>query len=165
VKSEIIIQAQKYLTISDGLSFSNSEVGLASLSISAFIMRLVCSNGMVSKTDLSKSFKHVSGKVLDRFPEILEGVANELALQKSKFKLSLESPVDNSMSTLETFNRQFQLNPVEKDAVEWAWPQEQGKTMFNIVNTYTKASQFKDISASSCFKLQKTGGQILAMLQ
>jgi hypothetical protein len=51
------------------------------------------------------------------------------------------------------------------DAVTWAWPYEEGDTMFNIVNTYTKASQFEDLSAASSFKLQKTGGQILSMLK
>ena len=54
-------------TFKPGVSFSNSEVGLSSLSICAYIMRLVCTNGLVSKTDLSKSFKHVSGKVLEKF--------------------------------------------------------------------------------------------------
>ena len=33
-----------------------------------------------------------------------------------------------------------------------------------VVNAYTKASQYKDLSAESSFKLQKTGGNILAMV-
>ncbi len=36
-----------------GLSIGNSEIGLASLSVSAFILRLVCTNGMVSKTEIA----------------------------------------------------------------------------------------------------------------
>ena len=43
-----------------GISISNSEVGLASLSMSAFILRLVCTNGMVAKTEISASYRHVS---------------------------------------------------------------------------------------------------------
>jgi len=42
-----------------GISISNSEVGLASLSIAAFILRLICTNGMVSKTEISASYRHV----------------------------------------------------------------------------------------------------------
>ena len=148
-----------------GISFSNSEVGLASLSIAAMLLRLVCTNGMISKSDVTSSHKHISGKVLDKFPEIIEKVAFEVAHNRDQFKLSLESPVDNTEGTLESFNRQFTLSPVEKDAVTWAWPYEQGGSMFNIVNTYTKASQFEDLSAASSFKLQKTGGQILSMLK
>ena len=47
-----------------GISISNSEVGLASLSVSAFILRLVCTNGMVAKTEISASYRHVSTKIL-----------------------------------------------------------------------------------------------------
>jgi len=34
---------------------------------------------------------------------------------------------------------QFQLGKIEKEAVEWARPLEAGDTMFNVVNTYTRA--------------------------
>ena len=39
-----------------GISISNSEVGLASLSISAFVLRLICTNGLISKTQESSSY-------------------------------------------------------------------------------------------------------------
>jgi hypothetical protein len=51
-----------------GISISNSEVGLASLSIAAFILRLICTNGMISKTEISASYRHVSTKILDEIP-------------------------------------------------------------------------------------------------
>jgi hypothetical protein len=35
-----------------GVSVSNSEVGLACLSIAAFFLRLICTNGMVSATEV-----------------------------------------------------------------------------------------------------------------
>ena len=47
-----------------GISVSNSEVGLASLSIAAFFLRLVCTNGMISKTEVSASYRHISLKIL-----------------------------------------------------------------------------------------------------
>ena len=47
-----------------GLSISNSEVGLSSLSIAAFVLRLICTNGMVSKTQVAASYRHVSSKIL-----------------------------------------------------------------------------------------------------
>ncbi len=103
--------------------------------IAAFFLRLVCTNGMVSKTEISSSYRHVSTKILNEFPEVIQKVSGELAGKRDQFKLSIESPVDNPESTIETFNRQFQLGKVEKDAVEWAWPLEAGDTMFNVVNT------------------------------
>jgi len=69
-----------------GISFSNSEVGLASLSIAAMLLRLVCTNGMISKSDVTSSHKHISGKVLDKFPEIIEKVAFEVAHNRDQFK-------------------------------------------------------------------------------
>src|SRR5210317_2447662 len=136
-----------------GISISNSEVGLASLSIAAFILRLVCTNGMVSKTEISASYRHVSTKILDEFPATMDKVSLELGAQKHKIGLSMESSVDNPMSTIENFNRQFNLNQLQKDAVEWAWPQEMGDTMFAVVNTYTKALQMDGLPTESSYRL------------
>jgi hypothetical protein len=95
---------------------------------------------------------------------VLEKVSYELGSQRSQFKLSMESPVDNPESSLAGFNRQFCLNKKEKGAVEWAYPQEMGDTMFNIVNTYTRAAQKDGLSAESSYRLEKVGGNILGML-
>ncbi|RPJ07443.1 MAG: DUF932 domain-containing protein, partial [Deltaproteobacteria bacterium] len=121
-----------------GISILNSEVGLASLSISAFILRLVCTNGMVSKSEIaSASYRHVSTKILTELPQVFERVGDGLGKQKDRLKLSLESPVADPLMTIGNFNRQFALGEMEKSAVDWAWPQESGETMFHVVNTYT----------------------------
>ena len=147
-----------------GVSISNSEVGLSSLSISAFILRLVCTNGMVSKTELSASYRHVSTKILTEFPETLEKVSVELGQQRRQIGLSMESPVDDPLATIDSFNRQFQLGEKEREAVSWAWPHEAGETMFAVVNTYTRASQYEGLPAESSWKLQRVGGNVLGML-
>jgi hypothetical protein len=147
-----------------GISISNSEVGLASLSVSAFILRLVCTNGMVAKNEISASYRHVSTKILTELPQIFERVADGLGKQKDRLKLSLESPVADPLMTIGNFNRQFALGEMEKSAVEWAWPQEAGETMFNVVNTYTRAAAMEGLAAESSFKLQRVGGEVLGML-
>ncbi len=48
----------------------------------------------------------------------------------------MESKVDDPLKTIESFNRQSQLNQPHKEAVEWAWPQEMGDTMYAVVNIY-----------------------------
>ena len=68
-----------------------------------------------------------------------------LGKQKNQFKLSMESHVDDPLKSIESFNRQFQLKESERYAVEWAWPQEDGDTMFHIVNSYTRAAQFPGV--------------------
>ena len=148
-----------------GISVSNSEVGLASLSIAAFMLRLVCTNGMISKTEVSASYRHVSAKILTGLPEVLNNVSEELERQKEQIKLSLESKVANPESTINNFNSQFVLNKTEKEAVTWAIPLEYGFTMFSIVNVYTKAAQYKGLPAESSFRLEKVGGTILGMVK
>lgn len=148
-----------------GISISNSEVGLASLSIAAFMLRLVCTNGMISKTEVSASYRHVSAKILSSLPGVLNNVSEELGRQKEQIKLSLESKVTNPESTINNFNSQFLLNKTEREAVTWAIPLEYGFTMFSIVNVYTKAAQYKSLPAESSFRLEKVGGTILGMVK
>ena len=148
-----------------GISVSNSEVGLASLSIAAFLLRLVCTNGMISKTEVSASYRHVSAKILSTLPGVLNNVSEELGRQKEQIKLSLESKVTNPESTINNFNNQFLLNKTEKEAVTWAIPLEYGFTMFSVVNVYTKAAQYKGLPAESSFRLEKVGGTILGMVK
>lgn len=148
-----------------GKSISNSEVGLASLSVSAFILRLVCTNGMVAKTAISASYRHVSTKILTELPQVFEKVADGLGKQKDRLKLSLESPVADPLATIERFNKQFALGEREKEAVAWARPQEHGETMFHVVNTYTRAAAMEGLPAESSFRLQRVGGEILTFIQ
>ncbi len=73
--------------------------------MSVNVLKIVCTNGLVSKTEIGASYKHVSTKILNEFPEEIEKVSGELAVKRDQFKLSIESPVDNSKSTIESFNR------------------------------------------------------------
>jgi len=67
--------------------------------------------------------------------------------------------------TLKAFNRQFELSKREQEAVDWAWPQENGDKMFHVVNTYTRAAHYPTLNAGESYHLQRTGGSILAMVR
>jgi hypothetical protein len=151
--------------ITPGISVANSEVGLSCLSIAAFFLRLVCTNGLVAKAEVKAAYKHVSLKVFTEFPQVVERVSLELGRKKDQLRISLESMVDNPSITMDNFNRQFQLNKTEKEAVQWGWQREGGYTMFHVVNAYTRGSQFDGLSAESSYRLQKTGGMILEMVK
>jgi hypothetical protein len=107
-------------------------------SIAAFFLRPVCTNGMISKTQVSASYWHISLKILEKFPEVLEMVSFELAQQKSQFKNSMQTSVENPLMTIESFNRQFQIGEKERELVKLGWEQEMGKTMFHVVNLSAK---------------------------
>ena len=88
----------------------------------------------------------------------------ELGNKREQFIFSMDSSVDNPESTMNSFNQQFQLNKIEQEVVSWGWAHDVGETMFHVIQAYTKGAQNKDINAESSFKLQKTGGNILAMV-
>ena len=100
-----------------------------------------------------------------RSKKAFEQVSVELGREKDQFRISLESMVDNPPVTMKNLNRRFQLNKIEKEAVGWGWSKEAGDTMFNIVNAYTRGSQFEGLPAESAYRLQRTGGMILEMVK
>jgi phenylalanyl-tRNA synthetase alpha subunit len=65
-------------TMRPGIAIGNSETGIASLSIAAFTLRLVCTNGLISKTDTTSSYRHVSSGILEKFPEVKAMVSREI---------------------------------------------------------------------------------------
>jgi hypothetical protein len=50
---------------------------------------------------------------------VLVNVSLELGKQRDRFRISVESKVDNPLATIENFNRQFPLGEKEREAVEW----------------------------------------------
>jgi hypothetical protein len=49
---------------------------------------------MISKTEVSASYRHVSLKILNEFPKVLDQVSLELGKQKGQYRISTESKVD-----------------------------------------------------------------------
>ena len=148
-----------------GISISNSEVGILALSIEAFYFRLVCSNGMISKTSVDARYKHISRKVMDEFPLVLEGVISQSRHGHERFRISTQTPVDNPESTIATFAQQFQLSQNEAEIVKQAFYLEQGGTMYHIINAFTRAAQEPTLTAAEAYKMERTGGQILALVK
>jgi len=151
--------------ITPGISISNSEVGLSSLRIAAFFLRLVCTNGLITRQAIGAAYRHVSTKIFTEFPSIMGSISNGLAQHADRFRISTESSVDNPEATLKSFSRQFGLSEFEQKALTWAWPQEAGSTMFSVIQTFTRAAQMPGLNAESTYRLQRVGGDILAMVK
>ncbi len=147
-----------------GISIANSEIGLSSLHISAFFLRLICTNGLISRTEVTSSYKHISQKILDEFPSVVNEVSQNLNRQKQQFEISMKTVVDNTKQTMEAFNKQFLLNEVERDAIQWGFLQEPGNSMSHVINAYTAGAKYTGLSAESQHRLQRVGGNILAMV-
>ena len=148
-----------------GISIANSEVGILAFSIEGYFYRLVCSNGMISKSLIASRFKHVSKKALEQFPDILRQVVYESGQNQGKFAISTQSDVDNPLSTIGSFNRQFSINKKEAEIIERAWEQEKGYTMFHVINAYTRAAHDESLSSAESYKLEQIGGVILSLVK
>ena len=151
-----------------GISISNSEVGTSSLSVSAMILRLICSNGMISSVGVGKkSFRHVgSTGVLEDLPKHIKEIATNSTTQSNQLAISMDSHVDDPESTFREFYRRWQVSKEEKKAVEWGYLQEPGFTMFSVIQAFTRGSQFNlDFPVESAHKLQVIGGRILNMVK
>jgi len=96
---------------------------------------------------------------------VLAAVGYQLSRQKDKFKISLETKVEEPKATIANFNRQFQLSKLEQTAVEFGWEKEAGFTMFHIIQAYTSGAESPVLPAESSYRLQKMGGDILAMVR
>lgn len=148
-----------------GISVANSEVGILALSIEAYFFRIVCSNGMISKTSVASRYKHISRRVLGEFPDILHQVVSESDRNQGRFAISKETRVENPLGTIGSFNRQFQLDQKEGQAVRSAWEAEQGFTMFHVINAYTRGAQDTTLTAEESYRLERTGGLILSLVK
>jgi len=149
-----------------GISIANSEVGLLALSIEAFYYRLICTNGMIAKTAMDARYKHVSRKIMEEFPLVLEGVISQSRHGKDRFLISTRTMVENPERTIDAFARQFQITQEEAQIVKQAFYEEQGAaTMFHVIQAFTRAAQFPNLSASDAYRLEKAGGHILGMVK
>jgi len=148
-----------------GISIANSEVGLLALLIEAYLYRLVCSNGLITKTAVGSKFKHISRRAFNEFPTVLNEVITNSGNNRHRFQISMQTPVDNPTSTIETLGRQFQLSQTEIEVVRKAFYLEQGTTMFHVLNAFTRGAKNLSLSASDAYRLQKAGGQILSMVK
>ena len=148
-----------------GISVSNSEVGILAFSIEAYFYRLVCSNGLISKTSVASKFKHISRRALEEFPNVLQEVIYESDQGRSRFEISTRSEVDDPLATIGSFNKQFLITKTEAQAIEQAWQVEPGRTMFHVINAYTRAAQAPELETEESHKLEKVGGLILSLVK
>lgn len=146
-----------------GISVVNSEVGLHTLSVKASCLRLVCTNGMIDEEVYARSFRHITPDIVDNLPEIVNEVCEEIVKQRKRFLTSKRTRLDQPLETINEFNNYFKLSPTERRAVAWGWNYEKGKTMFAVVNTYTRAAQMEGLSVSAAINLQRVGGMVLSM--
>jgi hypothetical protein len=148
-----------------GVCFANSEVGILAFNIEAFFYRLVCTNGLISKTSSVSRFKHISQKGIENFRETLACVIQDSFHNQNRFQISRESPVSDPIASIEKFAFQFGLSQAETEVVRQSYYLEQGGTMFHIINAFTASAKTHGLTTAEVYKFEKAGGQILALVK
>ena len=149
-----------------GLSFTNSEIGFYSFTIECFFLRLICTNGLVVPVSAGQSrFKHISRKAFEALPETIQMVAETSNRQQEKMGISVNTLVHNPIQTIEGFNKRFGLTQTEGKMVNTAWEQEPLPTMWGIIQAFTGAAKAPDLTVETAYRLERVGGQILAMVK
>jgi len=153
-------------TIVPGLSFGNSETGLLSFCIECYYLRLVCTNGMVVPVSVGQSrFKHISRKAFEALPETILQVSDGSNRQQAKMVISVNTPVPEPLRIIDSFNRRFGLTQAESEMVKASFAHEPGGTMWNIIQAYTGAAKSPDLIVEAAYRLERVGGQILALVK
>ena len=149
-----------------GLSIGNSETGFLSFCIESFFLRCICTNGMVVPVSAGQSrFKHISRKAFEALPETIRQVADSSNRQQAQMVISVNAPVHNPLQSIEGFSRRFGLTQAEGGLVKAAWEQEPIQTMWGVIQAFTGAAKASDLNVEAAYRLERVGGQILAMVK
>ena len=149
-----------------GLSIGNSEIGFLSFCIECFYLRLVCTNGMVVPVSIGQSrFKHVSRKAFEALPETIRQVEQSSNRQQAQMVISVNTLVHNPIQTIESFNKRFGLTLAEGEMVKASFAQELGQTMWNVIQAYTGSARAPELTVEAAYRLERAGGQILALVK
>ena len=153
-------------TVAPGISIGNSEIGFLSFCIECFYLRLVCTNGMVVPVSVGQSrFKHISRKAFEALPETIRQVAESSNRQQAQMVISVNTPVHSPIQTIESFNKRFGLTLAEGEMVKASFAQETGETMWNVIQAYTGSARAPELTVEAAYRLERVGGQILALVK
>ena len=148
-----------------GSHFANSEVGLLAYSCSVFCQRLVCTNGLITADSMIVKTRHIKMHALDDFDRTMAEVRRLALYQSDNMRLSIESQVDDPGASIATFGKRYGLANDEIEIAQNAWDQDSGFTLWNVIQAFTYAANDKSLPAETAYKLQRIGGQILALVK
>jgi hypothetical protein len=151
-----------------GVTIINSEVGYSALTVQAFLLRLVCTNGLtVMMNGGGYSRRHISEEVLNNLGETIKEVGN---MSQDQITQMLDKAIAVKISTddgaiqnlFDELDRRYHLTYAQSTAVYEGWKQEPRYNMWGIVNAYTRGAQNEMLTLEESNRLELVGGIILA---
>jgi hypothetical protein len=127
-----------------GLQVSNSEVGLGKVSISAFITRLVCTNGLVIRVaDLGGIHRRHVGRAGESLEPVIRAGIPEVLKEAEQAALRLvrlrEQPAPQPMEAF--LKRTAKEAELPESLVPRLAELLEGETLYDVINVFTRAAQ------------------------
>ena len=174
--------------VESGITISNSEVGYGSVSITPFIHRLVCDNGLIIN-DSKISAKHLTSSQADRdgvynllsneakqkdsealllkCRDVTESVLSESVFLESVSKLKEANSVkiEQPKKAIEYISKKFSLTQIEQESVFDRVLNRDDKNNFtskySIINAVTNLANSENVTTDRSNDLQQIGGYVL----
>jgi hypothetical protein len=109
--------------------------------------------------------RHSKMHALDGFAHAMEEVRRSALYQSDNMRLSIESKVDDPGASIASFGKRYGLAKDEIETAQNAWDHEPGFTLWNVIQAFTYTANDKSLPAETAYKLQRIGGQILALVK
>jgi hypothetical protein len=148
-----------------GIHISNSEIGIRSVTIAAYVYRLKCKNGMVGYDGGGiRRFRHVgdSGKLRDQVKAAIEETHLESTKILAQFKASIDKAIDAPFEYLERIakDKTNEMTQDEFKAALDAFMDEPDNSLFGVTNAVTRAAQW--YTGEDKYHLERVATKVLA---
>ena len=167
-----------------GVVIANSEVGASSLRISPMVYRLICTNGLISGSELrqhhvgrgidpaddgaSEFYRDETCRAVDRafwlkVVDIVDAAMNEALFGQlvNKLRVAAGEPLDAKPSEIvEVVTRRFGLTEVEQDGVLHQLALGADWTRYGVVNAVTRIAE-DSTTYDRAVELERIGGEVL----
>lgn len=152
-------------SLRDGLHLTNSEVGYASVSLSALIYRGICLNGLImGHGRYTWSKRHIGATDLrDAFNEQVPHLIEASAEARGAFKGTTSVVVNDHEKAFERIVERYTLTKQQHNAISDAYEQEPGVSLYHIINAVTRAGNHPELALEPRRQLQEVGGRMLSL--
>jgi len=98
-----------------GVSIQNSETGRTSFGIATYVLRIVCTNGMInSVATKQQKFWHTNKDLIKHIDEVFWAANDSVSMTMEQIEKAKERPLLNADSLMKNFSKKFLLVALKK---------------------------------------------------
>jgi hypothetical protein len=144
----LLVRADHPASLADpfrvGVHVSNSEVGLGAVAFSAFISRLVCTNGLIVKVaDLGGFRRRHWGRSGESLPAVVQEVLPQVlaTAERAGYRFARLRGQRHPLAVEALVARTAQQLELSQEARQSVLARLEGETLYDLVNAFTLAAQ------------------------